>query len=558
MADEYTWGELKRDIRALLFPSGEADNLVVSHDKYFVDGIVNLQMVVDCLKQDNYDIVQACQTVYDCGMTVLDLPRGHIKSISIIDKINPDTKLEDADSPDDWCSEIAYREVDFCHISRYQKMCRSCCGLLPMGTFFGLPYCGFRPYPTPTDEGLPGGLPPLDLGMHYSQTSTNRSWGRAGGGVWAKDRSKIYIAPWLQTTESVIIKWDGIKRRWNDADLVDPDPMLSSALENYLRWQIALKEQEDYAQAKEFQDIFLVCRQDLHAECRRETMARFCESSVARQASTLGSNTNSLFYNDEQSASATCPEGTTGNAVNDVVPAGTVGSNISVADANAKALALAQANALAKLDCVTPPVTYWNTIQTAIATCSGDANHPPPSGDAATSTVPANTYSSTVSQEAADSAAYSRALSDARSKLVCTWYNKETSVTKECPNDNTITETVTIAASQYSSTLSQSDADSQAQTAANNAVNQALTDAGCAVGFFWNTAQFAQATLPCTQGGLHVTVTVNVTIPAHVVQGNTQASANQAAIALGQSYANSYAANKAALGQCGSYNVTLP
>jgi len=54
------------------------------------------------------------------------------------------------------------------------------------------------------------------------------------------------------------------------------------------------------------------------------------------------------YYNTQQSYTNTCPSGTTGAPITVTIPAGTVLSGISVADANATALAMAtaQANAL--------------------------------------------------------------------------------------------------------------------------------------------------------------------------------------------------------------------
>lgn len=82
-----TFGTFKSDIRKRLWPAGEPPQLVAAHDKAFVDALIDLQTVVECLQSDNTNIVPQCATFYDCQMTVFQAPRGNIKSVSVIDKI---------------------------------------------------------------------------------------------------------------------------------------------------------------------------------------------------------------------------------------------------------------------------------------------------------------------------------------------------------------------------------------------------------------------------------------------------------------------------------------
>jgi len=84
-----TFGQLKKDIRDQIFPDGESSNLVKSHDKSFIDAIIDIQKWVACAQQNNTSLFPQCSTFYKCGMTVIDsAPRGIIRSVSVIDK-NP-------------------------------------------------------------------------------------------------------------------------------------------------------------------------------------------------------------------------------------------------------------------------------------------------------------------------------------------------------------------------------------------------------------------------------------------------------------------------------------
>lgn len=451
----YTFGQLKTSIRQIVFPTGEADNLVASHDKTFIDAIVDLQTWVQCLQEDHIDVIPQCATLYECGLTVINpAPRGNIFRLTAVDKFDPTTYEESATGTTDYCRPIEYKQVEPILIRDYLDRSRSRGWCLSIPWFFAFPYCGCAADdypPVPTDEGVPEGLPLLPLGYHYPQTSTDSSHGRANWGVWAVEHGKLYIAPWIQSTETILIEWDGIKRTWTDADAIDPDPLLAEAVEEYLRWKHADKWDRDYAEAQRAAAAYQVALQKLIYNCRQETRVRYRETSQSR-ASVIGLNT--LFYNTDQNATATCPTGYTGDPVSVTIPAGTVASNVSVADANQKALAQAEAQAQAQLVCTATPTTYYNDqpgVYTATyADCNGAADAPTPTATSIQVIIPVGTIPSTVSIADANTQAQDEAESQAKSKLVCRFYNRAKTATATCASDGSVPEqTATVAASQY-------------------------------------------------------------------------------------------------------------
>ena len=121
----YTFGDLKSELRPLLWPQGEAENLVIPHNKFFEEALLDLQRWVPCLQVNNTQIYRACSRFYQCGLTVMEQPVGgnqpqsignRIVSVAVIDKINPSTHREDPDSPDDWCSKIIYDQIGRAHV----------------------------------------------------------------------------------------------------------------------------------------------------------------------------------------------------------------------------------------------------------------------------------------------------------------------------------------------------------------------------------------------------------------------------------------------------------
>jgi hypothetical protein len=547
----YTFGQLKTDLRLQIWPNGEAENLRPSHDQSFIDALMDLQQWVDCQQQDNTQLVPQCATTYNCGVTAFDAPRGFIKGLSVIDKVNPDTGLEDATAADDYCSEIKYCEIDYCHFSAYVRTSNKhgCC--LPF--FFGVTkHC----YPTPTDEGLPAGLAPMPLGYHYPQESTDSAIGRATSGVWAKNRGHIYVFPWLQSTETIILLWDGLKRSWVDGDFVDDDPMFKKAVRLYVQNQHAGEWDKERDDEASFGGKYNQTRAELIRICREETRVReCCESSNARGSQVLAS----LFYNDAQTATAHCQDGQTGDAVTVTIPAGTVASMTSKADANQLAHAQALTQATAQLDCVTTPVVYTNTAQTAVASCTATEGAPPPDGAPVTRTVPAGQVSSSVSQAAADAQALALAQSQADAALTCTFWNSEQSYTATCTGVGSDV-TKTTPAHTFSSTVSQADADAKALNDAKSDAEAELPSVCTETTVYSSTPQIVSVTQLCSRGGQPL---CNVFVTCQVAAGTctslvSQADANQQAQNAGRAFAQQRALQLCATSGCGSYNVVFP
>lgn len=290
-----TFLELKQAVRPLVWPAGEARSRRPAHDRWFVDAVIKIQRLVTCWQRNNTNLIRHCDTLYKCGATSFELVgengdplRGKINRLCVIDKINPDTHKEDAAAADEYCSEIEYRQIDYCEFKRYfyQSQRRGCC--CSIHTFFGLPFSclsGKGKIPVPTDEGVSEDLPDLPLGYHYPQTSTDYKR-RAFGGVWAMERGRFYVAPWIQSTETILLYWDGIKRIWGDGDPIDASPDedagFTEAVYMYVLAQSEKYDNRDPNQASLAMNDFNLALQDLWADCREETNIAECATSHAR------------------------------------------------------------------------------------------------------------------------------------------------------------------------------------------------------------------------------------------------------------------------------------
>lgn len=259
--------------------------------------------------------------------------------------------------------------------------------------------------------------------------------------------------------------------------------------------------------------------------------------------STTTGGTGTIYYNERQSYTASCPNGQTGDSVTVVKEAGTVQSVLSVADANAQAQSAAQSEANSRLICEDAGVSYLNVAQTYTANCpAATEDTPAADGNPVTVTIPAGSYSSNVSQQAADDAALAAAQANAEAQLACTYWNEEQTYTAECPTGTAGADvTKTIAAHTFSSTLSQGDANAKALAEAQNTA-QAELSCGSTAYMIGNTPQSSMFSLECPGCIRFPIVHASAVVPSNTYQMLTtpanavadQLSLNQAAKSLAQ------------------------
>jgi hypothetical protein len=92
--------------------------------------------------------------------------------------------------------------------------------------------------------------------------------------VWALERGRIYIAPWLQNTETVIVEWNGIKSEWEDLDIVDSNPQLKRAVRYYVAWNHAKDYDRDDVAAAAAEKSWRMALSQLMRDCREEGRVR--------------------------------------------------------------------------------------------------------------------------------------------------------------------------------------------------------------------------------------------------------------------------------------------
>lgn len=199
-----TFGQLKTEILNQIYPSGTPENLVTpfangtksAYDMLFDEAAAEISKWVPCEQEDNINLIAFCKTNYKCGLTVIPAPAGVVVRVFTVAGL-------------DYCDPVLLRQVKWpepeCWASRLFP---------PKNTAF---------------SNLPMGFQPADA-------STDCQCGRARSGIWAiKDRN-IYIAPWIQSNELIVVEWRGVKTEWSDTDLVNPAQDYKKALKAYVQY----------------------------------------------------------------------------------------------------------------------------------------------------------------------------------------------------------------------------------------------------------------------------------------------------------------------------------
>lgn len=179
-----TFAQFKVKLRKTLWPAGEAKNLRYPDDRWIALAMMELQKWVPCVQQFNTSQFKHCATFWEDAKTVVDMPHGYIRDVYTI-------------ANDDWRDEVHLESASWNEIQSWAtKLYRA---------------------KTPMNVGLPK----LPMGYRNAEKAVDSICGRARLGIWAYNRHRLFVAPWIQSNETLIVEWDGLKSEWVDTDGVN-------------------------------------------------------------------------------------------------------------------------------------------------------------------------------------------------------------------------------------------------------------------------------------------------------------------------------------------------
>jgi hypothetical protein len=195
-----TFLELKVALVSELFPDGLAENLIIPFANSVRSAMIDLQRWCSCLQVNHTSTFAQCSTYYRCGTTVIDAPVGRVELVATI-------------SGTSHCRRITYGQRSW---KEFQCWSRGLSDLITTA---------------PTNTGLPL----LPLGFKYPEAITDSLYGRALVGIWCLHKGKLWVAPWLQSDETLVVEWDGMKMTWADADTIWEDRDIQRAISLYVQ-----------------------------------------------------------------------------------------------------------------------------------------------------------------------------------------------------------------------------------------------------------------------------------------------------------------------------------
>jgi hypothetical protein len=231
-----TFKEFTDTLRGEIWPAGEAKTLKVSHTKQFMAALTDLQKNVSCLQKYNASTFPKCARYWEDGATVVQQPNGVVRRVFTI-------------ANGEWRDKVFFWPENYWQLQRWQK----------------------RLWEAVTPANL--GLSSLPQGFRFDDGTVDSTIGRARVGIWTIYRQRIYVAPWLQSNETLVVEWDGIKDTWVDGDGIDElwwTVDVQEAVKLYVKW----KHEFDYGEKSdgpELERAYFSKRADLMLECLKKT-----------------------------------------------------------------------------------------------------------------------------------------------------------------------------------------------------------------------------------------------------------------------------------------------
>lgn len=249
------------NIAAVVFPEGEAENLVLPHKMAVRDALIDLQVKVPCLRTDHAEYVCSAATSFHCGANVFDGVDGSIDRLYTSGVgVSPNTYEPNA------CQEVEYKYIDFDRMNALLRQYK--CGL-PENAY------GMRP--------VPYGFTCGNVTYPASSASNDKGYRTdASEAYWSMHRGQIYVFPSIESTEQIVVEWTGIRRTWDDTTTM-PTTMVvgaapnesmerdvASAVEYYLDAEVNRRETKDISSFQTSSALYNQAVSQLIYECRKK------------------------------------------------------------------------------------------------------------------------------------------------------------------------------------------------------------------------------------------------------------------------------------------------
>jgi hypothetical protein len=246
------FSEFATNVRSIVFPEGEAENLVAAHNSYIKDALINLQTFVPCLRDNNVDFYHKEDMQEWCNVDIFTAQRGVIHAVYAFE-------------PGTDCKKFFYDPKSTAFIDQWidRQKCTSC-GDSTDPDISRSPYCHDNVLASDICEDA-----------DYSQADeSDCPWKNSNRYYAVGPNHKLYLAPRIPCDYVVAVHWEGQKRKWDDSDPVPDDDDLVVAVSKFVLAQRAIFLDHDtqlYDRIMHpLNGEFSLARADLIHRCNRE------------------------------------------------------------------------------------------------------------------------------------------------------------------------------------------------------------------------------------------------------------------------------------------------
>jgi hypothetical protein len=231
-----TFAELQTRVLEDAFPDGPPENLTGFLGRCVSSALVEIQRDIPCFQYGHVDVTCATELPWHAGAVVVTPPKGRIMRVFTVEP----------DEDPNWASPVILRPVTLGYLRRWKARF-------------------LADWAWSADLVAPASGNSYGLGFDKVTATSDAATGRALTGVYAFDKhlNQLWVAPWLQSTESLVIEWVGIKRDWSDADEVPEDEDFIRLVRLWVELEFGRK----YAASD------LAIRENAYREARADMMA---------------------------------------------------------------------------------------------------------------------------------------------------------------------------------------------------------------------------------------------------------------------------------------------
>lgn len=268
-AIEYqTFSELLDIVQPLIAPEDLGEEMQAKFRREVGNALADIQTLIPWVRDFNVSVFTKNEVQEFCSTSVFQGPVGKVTSVF-------------AYKPGRDCKKLYYKRVTQAKVDCWieTQRCVQCTFDPPPTHIYDTPYCNY------VIHGEEACDPPYLTGeeddcLFLSLDDDDRMF--AVGPDY-----KIYAAPRFPCGYYLLLNWQGIKRKWEDTDLVPVDQQLIETIQNRVEWRIARKERSDASAQEYYRDymeMLRTLRYRYHDEQDPE-MKRDCTAAIEQQLS---------------------------------------------------------------------------------------------------------------------------------------------------------------------------------------------------------------------------------------------------------------------------------